>query len=313
MDKYERVVSFYDLRFFSRIYGQKEQLALIPIEDALTIACEMWRSDPLTRGRGAIQITLDDWKQSPTQGEHHIVINRADASMEDIPLKDTRTKVRRMAGKTIDEGIDLTAHILVKLAPTAKYTAKLLMTGGSSLPSAEVGNYLSQLFRQAKKIAKYQHYFSRPHPSAEAGKSISLTHHFELDSHPSVNLQEILRHGELQGLEVISLTQSALDSERKFTIAQKSVKLNLVNPGEPMLVSMFKKAINSAGRELRDNPTHAKLTYRPDGQKAQTTTLPINDLEQAFVKKERIKFVNPIQPMYETVSKTVIDKLRGLL
>lgn len=313
MDKYERVVSFYDLRFFSKIYGQKDQLALIPIEDALKIAHEMWRSDPLTRGRGSIQVTLDDWKQSPTQGEHHIVINRADASMEDIPLKDTKTKVRRMAGKTIDEGIDLTAHILIKLTAAGQYTATLLMTGGSSLPSAEVGNYLSLLFRQAKKSAKYKHHFSRPHASGEAGKSISVTHHFELNSHPSVSLQEILKRGELQGLEVISIAHSALDAEKKFTIAQKSVKLNLVNPGEPMLVSIFKKAIGSAGRELGDKPTHAKLTYRPDGQQAQTTTLPVNDLEQVFVKKERIKFAHPILPMYETVSKAVIDKLRGLL
>jgi hypothetical protein len=302
MDKNERVVSFFDLRFFSKVHGDDTQIAALTIGDALLIAHEMWSKDALSLGNKTIQITLDDWVYLPRAGEHHLIINRADASMLDIPLKDTKTRKRRMAGKTPDEGIDLSAHLLIKLSAKPDHPASLLVTGGSSLQSADVGRYLGRLFRQAKAMGKYEKLFRREHPSGEHGKTINMTSHFALEAHPSANIKDILRKGQLEGLELIALSDSKFDAEKTFSIAHKALKLELVEPGKPMLLKTFTDAIKSAAQSLGgDEPDLARLTYRPDGEK------------QIFVKKERIKFSSPILPMYEKIQPVVVDKLRQLL
>ena len=314
MDKNERVVSFYDLRFFSRMHGDETQIANLPIAEALALTRTMWEADHLEMGKKAIQITLDDWVYSARHQEHHLVFNRADASMDDIPLKDRKTKKRRMAGKTIDEGIDLTAHILIKLPKKVDENASLLMTGGSSLASADIGRYLGLLFRQAKRTGRHEKLFRREHPGGELGRTIALTPHFALEAHPSVTITEILRKGQLEGVELVALSDSKFDSEKTFTVTQKALKLEIVQPGKSMLLKTFRAAIAGAAKALGgDEPDVARLTYKPEGEKSQTTSLPIDDLEQVFVKKDRIKFEQPILPMYEKVVPIVIDKLRLLL
>lgn len=314
MDKKERVVSFYDLRFFSRMHGDETEIATLTISEALAIARSMWQVNNLEIGRRAIQIALDDWVYSQKHEEHHLVINRADASLDDIPLKDRKTKRRRMAGKTLDEGIDLTAHILIKLPKQPDQAAQLLMTGGSSLASADVSRYLNALFRQAKSVQKHEGLFRREHASGEKGRTISMTNHFALVAHPSASIMEILRKGQLEGLELIALSDSKLDSEKTFQVTHKALKLELVRPGSPLSLRAVKDVIKAAGRALGgDEPDVLRLTYKPDGQKPQTATLPINDLEQVFVKKDRIKFADGILPNYVKVVPEVIDKLRQLL
>lgn len=312
MDPRERTVSFFDLRVESKFRSSDAEPAPVPMIDALDIAHAMWRTQHPVLGKGKVQIALDDWVIDGR--DQCLVFNRADASLEDIPLKDLQTRKRRMAGKTVNEGIDLTAHVLIRLGRAKHSAATLLMTGGSNLQSAKISTFLGLLFRAAKAIPKYKEHFRRPHPSGEKDAFLPLHSKFRLDGHESQLLEDILRKGQLSGVQLIADASDDLDTERTFVVTEKILSLDLKTPGSPLSVRKMREAIRSASTILGDGVDRARLSYRPPGHKhSQTQTIPVAELEQAFVRKDRIRFDFPIQPLYEHVQPHIMDKLRRLL
>lgn len=310
MQRRERTVSFYDLKASTNIRASKLIPVQITVKDALKIAFEICGKTKPTFRDGKVHITLEDWDYHPRRGEYYVLFNRADPTGSDVPFKNLKTGRARMAGKTDDDGIDLSSHVIVRLPRSGVGPALLLMSGGSGLSAAKLATALTRLLRAGAKDPTFKAHFTRENPSGAAGEKIPVNNSLELVGHQSKYLQHILRTGRLEGMELISDVAQKLDSDGSFMITSKVLKVEAVQTGAKMSMSKLLAAIKGAP----DDIDRARIKFFEAGETTpQTHTFMLSDIEAAFVMKERIQFETDISPRYETVSLTVIDKMRELL
>jgi hypothetical protein len=304
----ERTVSFYDLRIESRFRGEEPLPSGVPTTKALEIAHKMCGSKPFSKGGPTLQVTLTDWVYVPSSREHRMIFNRADASLQDIPLRDIQTGSTRMAGKLKTEGIDLTAHVLIRESTKPQGAALLLMTGGSSLPVAKVASMLTRLFKNGETHTAYAEHFQRENPNGVKDATLRLYSQFELSGHQNAMLSHILQGGGLTGIDLISDADEMLDEETSLLIT--SVEYTVVPVQQR---SLTLKRLRAAISKIPKDIDKARVRYKPPGStKPESHTFDLDDLDSAFVRKEVVKFDHPIQPRYQKVSAPIMDKLSEL-
>lgn len=309
----ERAVSYYDLFVECRAHGAADiHPQPVALGDAIDIAFAQWAaSAPLSIDRGTVKVTLADWKRNRARREHYLIVNRADASLHDIPLRDVKTDKTRMAGKRPTEGIDLTCHVLIREQTNRDGKALLLMTNGTGLPSEKIINLLGTLFRSAKHVGAYAQHFRRQHPSGEAGKTIALVSRFSLGAHQNATLASMLNGANLEGLELIADSPDMLDSASPLAVTSVQYSLEPVKNGRLGLAAIQRAIATFKGRGV--DPTRARVRYRPPGRgNVESKVFDIAALENAFVRKEVLQFRDPIAPRYEEVDKRVMLALAGL-
>lgn len=304
----ERTVSFYDLHIESKFFKHAAQPIPVPTAIALNIAREMKGASPFSRGNTQLKVTLADWQHSASLRRHYLVINRADASMPDIPLRDMRTDATRMAGKAISEGIDLTCHVLIQEGADPRDRCLMLMTSGSSLPVAKVAAMITRLFKNAEEVPAHAQHFLRDHPNG-AGAKLRVHSQFEVSGHQNALLSQILRGGGVEGIDLISDADEMLDEESRLMITSTMYQLVPMNQSKLSLTRLL-NAIKKAPREIEK----ARVRYKAPGRsKTESHTFDVGDLDSAFVRKDTVRFDDPIQPRYERVNMAIMQKLSLLI
>lgn len=313
MNNRQRSVGYFDLGVVSKVRGAAEAHARqVAVHDALHAAHMQWRHHGYVSKGAAIQVALTDWVIEPNGRRHHLLFNRADASLQDIPLVHYETGRRRMAGKERREGIDLSCHVLIQESALAPGPALLLMTTGSSLSSDKICQSLSSLFQRSKDYPANAAHFEREHPNGAAGATISLISHFVVGGHQNATLAHLLRGGRLEGVEFISEAAQELDADAALEITAVQYTLERARPGVIGL-----RTIMNAAASLRDRGVElskARVRYKlPGSEKPESHTfLSIEALEAAFVRKEVIRFDEPIAARYERVEMRVMTRLAAL-
>jgi hypothetical protein len=312
MKETERAVSYYDLFIESRVRGEVDPHPRpVPLGAALDMAFEQWGGRPFSMDRATVKVTLADWQRNTQRREHHLIINRADASLPDIPLRHLVTDATRMAGKQPREGIDLTCHILIRERPQRASPALLLMTNGSSLSSDRVCKILSSLFRASSHEGASAEHFRREHPSGEAGKTVALRSNFAVGAHQNATLADLLNGAHLEGLDLISEDEQVFDAASPLAVTSVQYKLEQVRAGR-IGVGVIQRAIASLRQKGMD-PNKVRVRYKPSGgKKAETHTFDIAALETAFVRREMVRFADPIAARYERVEPRVMAALSQL-
>jgi hypothetical protein len=309
----ERAVSFYDLSIESKLYGHDDiKIDPVPISEALDIAFNKMGGTSFSLGTGHIKVTLADWKRAGR--DHYLVINRADASLTDIPLRNLDTGHVRMAGKQKREGIDLTCHVLIRESQRPKRPALLLFTNGSNLPTDKICRLLGHLFRSARDNPNHAHYFERPHPNGIAGRMLNLSSHFTVTGHQNATLEHILKGGTLEGIELISEKEtSSFDSANPLGLSEVNYRL-VPQTDKRIGLPIIRRAIDWVTNSTGDKPTKARVRYKPPGRsKIESHTFEdIAALESAFVRRDTIRFNDPVAPRYERVEMRVVNELLNL-
>ena len=120
---------FYDLTVKARFRNM--ELEPVP-PDAMTLIglCAPMRSPPWHEG--AVRRSIEDWRRYPN-GQHAILINRADQDSTDVALVNFPSGVRRQAGKTAEDGIEYSCHVLIIPPTAARINPLVLATGGSGM------------------------------------------------------------------------------------------------------------------------------------------------------------------------------------
>ena len=308
----ERGVSFYDLYIESRVRGQAEPHPVpVQVPAALRVAYATWDGQPFSLGASAIKVTLADWRLVPARRDHYLIINRADASLPDIPLRHFDNGHTRMAGKDLREGIDLTCHVLIRERVNPNRPALMLMTNGSSLTADKVAKLLGTLFRRSHTVAAHAAHFHRDHPSGEEGKKVRLLSNFTVAGHQNARLGDLLQGGQLEGVELISDGEEQLDAAPQLDVTSVSYTLQPSGAGRVGLAAIM-RAI-AAIRQRGNDPTKARVRYRPPGRdKVEMHTFEVAALESEFVRRERIRFADPIAPRYERVDMRVMNEMIAL-
>jgi hypothetical protein len=312
MNERERTVSYYDLFIESRLHGATEPHPRpVPIGGALDIAFTQWGGQPFSLGASVIKVTLADWQRNAAKGEDYLVINRADASLPDIPLRHIETGATRMAGKDRHEGIDISCHVLIKRPLNGRGPALLLMTNGSSLPAARVCKLIGTLFRKGRELSGLDDHYKRPHPSGEEGKFVTLHSVLSVAGHQNATLADLLKGGTLEGVDLISDAADEIDTASGLTVTSIEYKLEQVRP-RSIGVGSIQRAI-AALRGQGIDPSRAKVRYKaPGGGRVESRTFDVAALEGAFVRRETIRFQDPIAARYEQVDKRVVAQLIAL-
>lgn len=305
----ERSVGFYELRTSSAVRTENIHVMPITARDALRLARESMEGKPYLTMAGPVQIALEDWQVNDSRDEQYLLFNRADPKQSDVPFKNLRTGTARMAGKTPDEGIDLSVHVAIKFYRNTPHPL-VLITGGAGLYADRIAAILSRLMRIGELRKGNEKFFRREHPSGASGKSLKISNTIELVGHQSQYLQQILKAGTLEGVELISDEVSKLDAD--FLITSKILKLSPTERAGQRTLSSLMRSFNRANTDK--SISRARVLFKEHGEtKVQSHTFPLNDLDSAFVRKEHIRFDTDISARYLTVSYTVIDKMRELM
>ncbi len=313
MKSRERTVHFYDLKVISSLHG----FDVAPIPMATDLALELARSrfgigmagKPWKDGDR--HITLDDWQFNPARREHYLVVSCADPKLSDVTFKHLPTGTARMAGKEKDEAIDFSAHVILKLGSQPTEPALMLMTGGSGVSASKVATMLGKLVKAMAADPKNKPHFTRDHPSGAVNAKLKLQVKLEVAGHQSRWMQNILRTGHIEEIELITDMATEFDVDKGFHVTRQVLKVEPASDVGDISLTRLKNLLT--GSETHQ-AHRARISFKEHtGAATESHTFHTNDLEQAFVRKDRIKFDTDILSRYSSVSLTVIDKMRSVL
>ena len=256
----KRTVHFYEIRLQSstRAAIKSPSCASLPdlLESFARLAIE--RNLPHSiRKTSQIHTVLSDWSYDKVSNSYSLLISKANAALSDVALRDLKTAKLRKAGKTKIEGIEVSAHVLVRPNSDGK-TAAVLLTMGAGVSAKDVEILLGLFSREAAKIIKNNalFYFDEPSGAKDAdGKPLQykVRYSFPIYAHQGQTLKDALYSGEFQEMVLISNVRSKFDSGGNLQVTEHSLKVQADLPKSVTAASIsnavrfFKKSSDGAG------------------------------------------------------------------
>ena len=194
------------------------------------------------------------------------------------------------------EGVPQTAHLLLSLESKNKGERRYvgLLEEANKLNRSQVQSYLNFLFREIKKL--YSQDFESSHPDGEVlkgkPKKYKYKNKFEVQGHPSPEFKQMLEHGKLSGISLITQNHDRFTVGDGTYVRPQRMELQLTattGKWTDNTMSRFKEAIKlgKAG-EFED----ARIAFfAPDGKPhtAKVNTTTGNVYADKFIKQVRLK------------------------
>lgn len=263
MKNRERAVNFYDLQLRCRFKGLDTKPLPMETGFGLRLAHEAYRSNPSASAQlfssGQRHITLEDWQFDELRGEHYLVMSCADAELSDVAFKDLRNGKSRMAGKAAHEAVDKSCHLLIRPAAVPSQAALMLQTSGSGVSPDRIASTLSRLLRSASELAANRAHFERSHPSGAEGQKLKLLTTFETSGHQSKSLEQILRTGFIESVELITEAADGIDDADGFQISSKTIRVDVVDSNAGRSMNRFVGLLRAFRRE---HPNKARVHFK---------------------------------------------------
>lgn len=314
----ERTVHFYDLILSS--YSGAEGIARPACADLDAILSRLSKANPIGHmivNNRSIIMCVADWKFDKTLMCHKILINRADSNVSDVTFRDFKSNLIRKAGKTKVEGVECSAHIIVKPKPD-KRSALLMMTGGAGVTSQRLDSLFTQLTTALKDDPASIDLFAFGHPSNERDAKGNLVtykvnYKYECVGHKSAVLDDALRNGAFLSMDLIAHEHRAFDTGGNLQIEEQSISIKAVNPS----LMTAAKLINSVKAYLKNAPPqqydNARIRYKGNNGDPQVTTLSTNDLDAAFTRRQKIELANDVEAQQTKLNPDIISAMEKLL
>lgn len=314
----ERTVHFYDLKLDSYTGTSGiERPACVDIDVLLSHIVDSKPIGHAIYKSGNILVDVADWAHDVNTGCHKILINRADRNVSDITFRDFNSNKTRKAGKTKQEGVEFSSHIIIK--PNAdKRSALVLMTIGSGVTAQLIDRLFTQLTSELKDVPKHVDLFCFTHPSAERdakGRPVTyrVNYKFECLGHKSTVLNDALKNGTFISMELIAHEHRAFDAGGNLQIEEQSICVKAATPSlmtAAGLINAVKAYMKNSPPQQYDN---ARIRYKGDGGEPQTTTLKTNELEAAFTRRQKIHLPSEVEAQQTKLQPEIIAALEDLL
>lgn len=310
----QRTVHFYDLTIKSHTGQAINNPSCAPLADILA------KLNP--KGKDIVkntQISLEvsDWVHDKKDDTFYILLNRADASLSDIALKDFNTNTRRQAGKKKHEGIEYSCHIIIRKTADPRICL-MLMTMGSGVTTTAIEKFLNIFTRQLRMQKKAAPLFQFPHPSGgldKDGKPLTymVNYAFSTSGHTSALLDEVLKEGTFQSMELVAHEHSQFDSNGNLQITQQSIH---VIPST--LKNVHAAALKNAVRSYIKTPqgagfTQARISYKAADGSTKQNTFEVNNLDAAFTRRENVELDIEVEGQQTKLDDTILNAMRKLL
>ena len=102
-------------------------------------------------GNTPIEVTQKKWNLSSE--ELVILLNKPDPERSDVAYRKRKSKSRRLGNKELDEDIEVSSHILIKI-PQNSTKATMLLTIGAGISPSKITSLLNSAYALAKKSQK---------------------------------------------------------------------------------------------------------------------------------------------------------------
>lgn len=314
MNPRERTVHHYELQIRSYMTGKTtiQSPSCSKFIDVMEAIDLMKPVGSILGSNHAKSVTLADWRFNKKQGVCYFLLNMNDITKSDVALRDRTTKALRMAGKKPHEGIETSSYVAMKFDPNNR-TAKVVMTMGAAITIDYVEKIIRSLIEELKKQNTHNHLFEFPHPSGTVKNGIPLKYsvQYALDwmVEKSEYLNKVLQSGTLEGVELIHEGSHRFDSNGNFLRERTAIE---IKPTKHVSLSELKTAISeymSGGNKIES----AKISFKDANGEPKTTSMAINALNDAFVRKTRISFKTDVTDQDAKFSNTILIPLLKLL
>lgn len=316
----KRTVHFYEVTTHSSTRAAVTNPACAPLPDLLACFARMATQGklPQTIRRGTdLHTVLADWHFDEANGCYALLISRANAALSDVALRDLGTTKVRKAGKTKAEGIEVSAHVLLRPNRDGK-TAAALLTMGASVAATDVEKLLRLLARQAAKDLNNRALFYFDDPSGAKGPDdkalqYKVQYGFAAFAHKGQTLDQALQTGEFEGFDLVAHEHGKFDTGGNLQIAERSIKILAEIPKTVTAASIL-----NAVRYFQTTPDGEKydklrIRYKTSNGKSTSAVLRINALDAAFTLKEHIEFDSDVEAQQDKLSPVILAKMVPLL
>lgn len=311
MKSRERTIYFYDVRIHSVTRSAGIHVpSCITILEAIGLIAKLdlkGRHGIFKRGDKELY-QVQDVKVDKITGEMQLLINHADRALADPVFKHFESKRTRPAGKEPIEGIDVSAHVLLRPSLLDPNSALLLVTYGSGVTAKFVEWLLGKLMEIASGDTRNKLQFEFRHPSGEAKKTYKVSYKFDCVGHKSQRLSEDLARGYLQTVDLITHEMSNIDTGGGFIISGQSLSIKPVTTVKPSLASLM-QAICAVTASTQKSFDSVRVRFKDAADNQREELFPANDLEAAFVRKERLRFDTDLPSQHNTINTTIMNAM----
>jgi len=316
----KRTVHFYEIHVHAYSKSGIQNPSCAPLPVLLNCFAGLATASKLpqtVRKSSQVHTVLSDWNYDQASNSYQLLISKANAALSDVALRDLKTAKLRKAGKTKAEGIEVSAHILLRPNANGK-TATVLLTMGAGVASKDVEVLLRGLSRMASKLPKNKTLYWFDDPSGakdDKGKPKQYEVHygFAAYSHMGQTMTEALRTGEFTSMELVAPVRSQFDAGGNLQITERTLTVHADLPK-----TVTAAGVRNAIRHFQKQPdasiySKLRIHYKTVSGKTTSATLELNHLDAAFTLKEQIDFTMDVEAQQESLCPAIVDGMKTLL
>lgn len=317
----KRTVHFYEIQAQSHAKASISNPSCASMPDLLQACSKLAgaRSLPVgIRKSPNVHTVLVDWNFDVATNCYELLVSKANAALSDVALRDLGTTRLRKAGKTKIEGIEVSAHLLIRPNSDGK-TASMLLTMGAGVSATDVEVLLRSLCREASKDVKNESLFYFDDPSGAKDKQgntlkYKVGYRFDAVAHRGQTLTSALMSGEFEGMDLIAHVNSKFDAGGNLQITEQSLAIKAVLPK-----TVTGAAIRNAVRYFTGQSNNAvlydkvRIRYKTVAGKKTSAILKIQELDAAFTLKDHIEFDSDVEAQQDRLSPTILAGMKPLL
>lgn len=316
----KRTVHFYEIHLRSYTKAAVKNPSCASLTDLLrsfTLLASGSKLPRTIRQSSQLHTVLADWSYDAANNCYELLVSKANAALSDVALRDLGTTKLRKAGKTKVEGIEVSAHVLIRPNPDGKKAA-LLLTMGAGIASKDIEVLLRLLSRLAAKDPRSKELFYFDDPSGARGPDglplqYKVQYGFAAFGHQGQTLATALQTGEFESMELIAHEQEKFDAGGNLEIVERSIGIQAKLPK-----AVTGASIRNAIRSYQQSPDGAlydklRLHYKTVAGKRTSAVLDIKNLDAAFTLKEHIEFESDVEAQQENLSVVILAGMKSLL
>lgn len=316
----KRTVHFYEIHLGSTTRAAVKNPSCNSLKDLLhgfDLLVNSGKLPRTVRRSSQLHTVLADWRYDATNGCYELLISKANAALSDVALRELETAKLRKAGKTKAEGIEVSAHVLIRPNSDPK-KATVLLTMGAGVAAPDIEALLRGLSRLAAKDPRTKSLFYFDDPSGAKNPDGSplqykVQYGFAALGHQGQTLKTALSSGVFEGMDLIAHDQAKFDTGGNLKIVERSIGIQAQIPK-----AVTGAAIVNAIRNYQTTPDGAiydklRLRYKTVAGKSTSAILDIKNLDAAFTLKEHIEFESDVEAQQEKLDSVILKGMKPLL
>lgn len=316
----KRTVHFYELHMQSTTSAAIQNPSSTGLSELLKTCTGLLRKSqlPITIKKSSqLRTVLSDWNYNQRHNCYELLLSKANAALSDIALRDLETLSLRKAGKRKSDGIEVSAHVLVRPNPDER-TAAVLLTIGAGISITDIEALFRLMAKAASKLPRNRSLFYFDDPSGAKGPDgaplqYKVRYRFAGYAHKGQTLDQALQTGEFEGMELIAAEQAQFDQGGNLQITERVLKVKAAIPQ-----AVTGASIKNGWRNFQQNPDgdiydKLRIHYKTNAGSSTSAVLSTNDLDAAFTLKDHIEFDVEVDAQDASLNPTIISSMLPLL